>query len=304
MANTFKVESSERLDHFLAEQSKKSRSFVQKLIKDGFVFVNGKMKSKPSYTLKPGDSVYYEEPPPIEMVIEKDSRPINIVYEDEYLLIVDKEAGLTVHPVGSRLQDTLVNRLLYFVKDLSGIGGVMRPGIVHRLDKDTSGLMVVAKNDEAHIKLSQMLKEHSIKRKYIALVKGNFKEHTGIINLPIKRKQGETKMKISVLGREAITHYKVLETIGPYSLLEVELETGRTHQIRVHFSHIGHPLVGDPLYGSKTPKEITLNRQFLHSYEISFIHPIIGDRIFAVSHLPKDLFKTLNEIRKKWKSKD
>jgi len=303
MENTFEVDSSGRLDQFLATQTKKSRSFVQKLIKGSYVSVNNKVIAKPSHALKPGDKVSYLELKPVELSIEKDDRPIHIVYEDQYLLIVDKEAGLTVHPVGKKVQGTLVNRLLYSVKDLSGIGGVMRPGIVHRLDKDTSGLMVVAKNDEAHMQLSQMLKEHSIKRKYLALVKGNFKERKGTINLPIKRKQGETKMTISVRGREAITHYRVIDTIGPYSLLDVELETGRTHQIRVHFSHIGHPLVGDQMYGSKNTKELALERQFLHSYEISFIHPIIKKRIFAVSYLPQDLIKTLRVVREQWKSK-
>ncbi len=301
MEKTFRAETSERIDHFLAGKTEKSRSFIQKLIKEGFVKVNGKIV-KPSHILQPEDNVSYDEPPPVELKIKKDSKPIKIVYEDRFLLVVDKEAGLTVHPVGSHISDTLVNRLLYSVKDLSGIGGVMRPGIVHRLDKDTSGLMVVAKDDEAHIKLSAMLKEHSIKRKYIALVKGNFKEKSGVINLPIMRKQGETKMTISVAGREAITHYKVLETIGPYSLLEISLETGRTHQIRVHFTYIGHPLVGDPMYGGKASKEIALNRQFLHSYEIRFIHPIIGKEVRAYSSLPQDLLDVLKMIRERWKN--
>ncbi|MGB9694952.1 MAG: RluA family pseudouridine synthase [Caldisericaceae bacterium] len=304
MENTFEADNSERLDLFLVEKSGKSRSSVQKLVRQGFVAVNGRIITKSSFLIKSGDVISYKEPELVALSLEKDEHPIKIVYEDKYLLIVDKEAGLTVHPVGSRVSNTLVNRLLFSVKDLSGIGGTMRPGIVHRLDKDTSGLMVVAKNDEAHIKLSRMLKEHQIKRKYIALVKGNFKERTGTINLPIKRKQGETKMTISVLGREAITHYRVLESIGPYSLMQVELETGRTHQIRVHFSHIGHPLVGDQLYGGKNPPEITLKRQFLHSYEISFRHPIIGNKVLRFSCLPYDLVDTLRVIRKKWKNKE
>jgi len=299
MEKTFKADSKIRLDSFLKEKTGKSRSSLQRLIKEGYTKVNGK-EVKPSYVLNKGDIVYYSEKKPVELKIKKEEKPLKIVYEDENLLIIDKEAGLIVHPVGSKTTSTLVNRLLFNVKDLSGIGGVIRPGIVHRLDRDTSGLMVVAKNDVTHIKLSEMLKEHLIKRKYIALVRGIIHEKRGTINIPIKKKLGETKMKVSILGKEAITHFKTLEIIGNYTLVQIQLETGRTHQIRVHFAHLGHPLIGDYVYGGKE-REIKLSRQFLHSYEISFTHPIIGRQIRAVSELPEDLKETLKKIREKWK---
>lgn len=292
-----------RLDKIVEEKFPEfSRSYIQKLIKEGYVSVNGKTVEKPSHKVKENDLVEVREKPEEVLAVEKEDKPLKIVYEDKYLLVIDKEAGLTVHPVGKKTSGTLVNRLLYHVEDLSQIGGVIRPGIVHRLDKDTSGLMVVAKEDSAHRALSEMLKKHEIKRRYICLVKGNFKERVGTINLPIKREQGTTRMRITVMGKEAITHFKVLETIGPYTLLQVELETGRTHQIRVHMAHIGHPLVGDTVYGKKD-KNVELERQFLHSYEISFIHPIIGKKIRFVSELPTDLKEVLFKLREKWKKK-
>lgn len=299
MEKLFKVDHQERLDIFLTDKTKKSRSHIQKLIKEGNITVNEK-NVKPSHLLKIGDLVLMEEPEPQKLNLKSENKPLKIVYEDKFLAIIDKEAGLTVHPAGNKIDDTLVNRLLFHIKDLSNIGGILRPGIVHRLDKNTSGLMVVAKNEESHIKLSEMLKEHKIKRKYITLIKGKIKEKTGTIDLPIKRKKGETKMKISVFGKRAITHYKKLEEIGIFTLLEIKLETGRTHQIRTHFSYIGHPIVGDQVYGGKV-KEVPLDRQFLHSYEISFKHPIIGKEIKAYSMLPNDLLKTLKILRKKWK---
>jgi len=302
MENRFEAKENSRLDKAIESNTSFSRSYIQKLIKEGYVSVNDKIVLKPSFKVKVGDSIVVKEKEKEFLKIEKEDKPLNIVYEDPYLLVVNKEANLTVHPVGSKTTDTLVNRLLYHVKDLSTIGGVVRPGIVHRLDRDTSGLMLVAKEDTTHRLLSEMLKKHEIKRKYICLVKGNFKERFGTINLPIKREQGTTKMRISVLGRPAITHYRVLETIGPYTLLAVELETGRTHQIRVHMAHIGHPLVGDNLYG-KLDKAIPLNRQFLHSYEISFNHPIINKKLRFVSMLPTELKSVLEELRKKWKKK-
>ncbi|BAL81341.1 RluA family pseudouridine synthase [Caldisericum exile] len=303
MENKFVVERTDRLDKVIEDKLPNlSRSYIQKLIKEGYVLVNGSIVEKPSHKVKVNDIVEVKEKEAEVLQVEKEDKPIKIVYEDEYLLIIDKEAGLTVHPVGSKTTNTLVNRLLYHIEDLSQIGGIIRPGIVHRLDRDTSGLMVVAKNDTAHRALSEMLKRHEIKRKYICLVKGNFKEKVGIINLPLKREQGTTRMRVSVMGKEAITHFKVLESIGPYTLLQVELETGRTHQIRVHMAHIGHPLVGDTIYG-KRDKNINLERQFLHSYEISFKHPIIDKELRLVSELPCDLKKVLWELREKWKKK-
>ncbi|MFU2158489.1 RluA family pseudouridine synthase [Caldisericum sp. AR60] len=303
MENKFIADATGRLDKIIENKLKNlSRSYIQKLIKEGFVLVNGKVIEKPSHKIKANDLIVVKEKKPEKLEVGKEDKPIKIVYEDEYLLVIDKEAGLTVHPVGRKTTNTLVNRLLYHVEDLSQIGGVIRPGIVHRLDRDTSGLMVVAKTDTAHRTLSEMLKRHEIKRRYICLVKGNFKETFGTINLPLKREQGTTKMRVSIMGKEAITHFKVLETIGPYTLLQIELETGRTHQIRVHMAHIGHPLIGDTLYGKKD-KNIDLERQFLHSYEISFKHPIINKELRFTSELPEDLKETLWELRKKWKKK-
>jgi 23S rRNA pseudouridine1911/1915/1917 synthase len=300
MEKTFRVEKSTRLDIFLANETSKSRSYIKKLIKEGKVSVKNIIVVKPSFLLENGDLIKIQELEPKKLHLQSENKPLEIVYEDDYLLIINKEAGLMVHPVGSKTEGTLVNRLLFHIKNLSNIGGVLRPGIVHRLDKDTSGLMVVAKTEEAHIKLSEMLKEHKIKRKYLALVKGKIKEKNGTINLPIKRKSGETKMTISAFGRRAVTHYKKLDEIGPFTLLEIKLETGRTHQIRTHLSYIGHPIVGDLVYGGKT-KELPLKRQFLHSYEISFNHPIIEKEIKAFSMLTFDLLNTLHILREQWK---
>ncbi len=304
MEKILKSNRNERLDVFLSENLDGiSRMQAQRLIKAGKVSVNEICVKKPSFKINSGDTVRVEEIEAKPLDIRKEDKPLKIVYEDDYLLIVDKEAGVTVHPVGAKKENTLVNRLLFHVKDLSGIGGVIRPGIVHRLDKDTSGLLVVAKNDEAHLKLSSMLKTHEIDRRYIALVKGIMKIRRGKIDLPIARKKGETKMYVAPFGRRAITHFHVIEEIGKrFSLVAVKLETGRTHQIRVHFSYSGHPIVGDYLYGGRI-KEIPLRRQFLHAYEISFIHPIMGQRITAYSMLPKDLKEVLDLIREKWKTK-
>jgi 23S rRNA pseudouridine1911/1915/1917 synthase len=300
MEKTFRVEKSIRLDIFLANETSKSRSYIKKLIKEGKVSVKNIIVVKPSFLLENGDFIKIQELEPKKLHLQSENKPLEIVYEDDYLLIINKEAGLMVHPVGNKTEGTLVNRLLFHIKNLSNIGGVLRPGIVHRLDKDTSGLMVVAKTEEAHIKLSEMLKEHKIKRKYLALVKGKIKEKKGTINLPIKRKSGETKMTISAFGRRAVTHYKKLDEIGPFTLLEIRLETGRTHQIRTHLSYIGHPIVGDLVYGGKT-KELPLKRQFLHSYEISFNHPIIEKEIKVFSMLTFDLLNTLHILREQWK---
>jgi 23S rRNA pseudouridine1911/1915/1917 synthase len=301
MAKILKSDSHERIDIFLAKKLSKTRSFVQKMIRQGIVKVNGKVVEQ-SYKLKIGDTVELGEFIPEKTDLKAEDKPLKILYEDKYLLVVDKEAGVTVHPVGSKNTNTLVNRLLFYIKDLSAISGTIRPGIVHRLDKDTSGVLIVAKNNEAHLKLSEMLKKHDIDRRYIALIKGLLDVKHGKIDIPLGRVKGETKMKVSPLGRRAITHFRVIEEIGPYSLVAVRLETGRTHQIRVHFSYIGHPVVGDSLYGGRV-KEIPLKRQFLHAYEISFVHPIMKKKITVYSHLPDDLMMVLEELRDKWKKK-
>jgi len=301
MAKILKSDSQERVDRFLSKKLDKTRSFVQKMIKQGIVKVNGKVVEQ-SYKLKAGEVVEVGEFVPQDTTLKKENKPLKILYEDKYLLVVDKEAGVTVHPVGSKNTNTLVNRLLFHIKDLSAISGVVRPGIVHRLDKDTSGVLIVAKEDKTHLKLSEMLKKHDIDRRYLALVKGRLNVKQGKIDIPIDRIRGETKMAVSPMGRRAVTHFRVLEEIGPYTLVAVRLETGRTHQIRVHFSYLGHPIVGDSLYGGRV-SDIHLNRQFLHAYEISFIHPIIDNRITVYSHLPDDLMNVLKELRTKWKRK-
>lgn len=292
-----KVDSSQRLDTFLKARLAKSRNSLQRIIREGYVSVNRKVVSKPSFVVNPGDEVLFNEPQTKKSTLQPENKPLSVVYENDHLLIIDKEAGLTVHPVGSKLSGTLVNRLLYHVKDLSGIGGIIRPGIVHRLDKETSGLMIVAKTDVAHARLSEMLKYHTINRNYIALVKGRIKEKSGTISLPLKRKTGEVKMKVSVSGKNAITHFKVLERFDDYTLLDIRLETGRTHQIRVHLAHIGHPLVGDRVYGGKD-KNISLERHFLHSYKISFIDPITGKLVAAYSKVPGELLEVLQGLRR------
>ncbi len=298
-----RADKKERVDIFLSKKLKYTRAYVQKLVKKGYVRVN-KDVVKPSYVLKKNDLIEVQEMPPEELNIAKENKPLEIVYQDKYLAIVNKEAGIIVHPVGRKKENTLVNRLLFHLDGLSGIGGVVRPGIVHRLDKDTSGLLVVAKTNEAHLKLSALLKKHQIDRRYIALLKGHLDNKKGTIDIPLGKKgRGEIKMIVSPFGRYAVTHYRVIEEIGPYSLVIAELETGRTHQIRVHFAYIGHPVVQDRLYGGRISGDISLNRQFLHAYEISFIHPIIGERVTAYAVLPEDLQRALKELRAKWKKK-
>ena len=298
-----RADKKERIDIFLSEKLKYTRSYVQKLIKKGYVRVN-KSVVKSSYVLKKHDLIEVQEMPPEKLNVVKENKPLEIVYQDKYLAIVNKEAGIIVHPAGRKKENTLVNRLLFHLDGLSGIGGVVRPGIVHRLDKDTSGLLVVAKTNEAHLKLSEMLKKHQIDRRYIALLKGHLDNRIGTIDIPLTKKGGgEIKIIVSPSGRYAVTHYRVIEEIGPYSLVIARLETGRTHQIRVHFAYIGHPVVQDYLYGGRINENISLNRQFLHAYEISFIHPIIGKRVTAYALLPEDLQKALKELRAKWKKK-
>ena len=301
MAKILKSDSQERIDRFLSKKLDKTRSFIQKMIQQGIVKVNGNVVEQ-SYKLKPGQTIEVGEFIAKKTELKKEDKPLRILYEDRYLLIVDKESGVTVHPVGNKNTNTLVNRLLFHVKGLSAISGTIRPGIVHRLDKDTSGVLIVAKEDKTHLKLSEMLKRHDIDRRYIALVKGKLDVKKGKIDIPLGRIKGETKMTISPMGRRAITHFKVLEEIGPYTLIAIRLETGRTHQIRVHFSFLRHPVVGDHLYGGRDCN-VSLNRQFLHAYEISFIHPIINKRITVYSHLPDDLMEVLKELRERWKRK-
>lgn len=260
----------ERLDKFIADNSDISRSYAAKLCEDGLVLCGEKQLLK-KYKILGTEEITINVPEPEELSIEPENIPLNIVYEDSDVIVVNKPQGLCVHPAPGNERGTLVNGLVYHCGDeLSAINGVIRPGIVHRIDKDTSGLLIVAKNNEAHLKLSEQLKERKAMRKYVALVNGNIKEDSGTINKPIGRNPSDRKkMAVVFGGREAVTHFNVLERFGQYTLIECILETGRTHQIRVHMASIGHSIVGDPLYGIKKEK-FNLNGQLLHAKTIGF----------------------------------
>lgn len=286
-----------RLDLFLSEKFEHmSRSYVQGLIENESVKVNNKVK-KSNYKLKFGDEISIEVPTPVELQVEGEKIPIDTIYEDSDVIVVNKPQDMVVHPAPGNYTGTLVNALLYHCKDLSGINGVIRPGIVHRIDKDTTGILVVAKNDNAHNKLAEQLKNHSMTRTYYALVEGNVKQDEGIVNAPIGRHPVDRiKMAVVKDGREAVTHYKVIERFGDYTLVKCNLETGRTHQIRVHMAHIGHPLVGDNVYGYKKQK-FNLKGQVLHAKELGFIHPTSGEYIHFDSELPKYFIELLEKLR-------
>lgn len=287
--------SGERIDKFIADNSEGiSRSYAAKLCADRRVLVEGKNVDK-KYKLKGGEMIEIDVPKPETVEVLPENIPLDIVYEDDDLIVVNKPQGMVVHPAAGNESGTLVNALMYHCGDsLSAINGVIRPGIVHRIDKDTSGLLVAAKNNEAHLFLSAQLKERKAVRKYIALVNGNIKEDRGTINKPIARHPNDRK-KMAVVsgGREAVTHYNVLERYGGYTLVECILETGRTHQIRVHMASIGHSIVGDPVYGIKKEK-YKLNGQLLHAKTIGFVHPSTGEMMEFTSELP-DYFKEVIE---------
>ena len=268
-----------RIDKFLSEQEDGlSRSYIQKLIKDGKVLVNGKVV-KSNYRIAANDEVILSVPEPEELDIQAENIPLDILYEDDDVILINKGKDMVVHPAPGHYSGTIVNALLYHCKDnLSGINGVLRPGIVHRIDRNTTGVIVVCKNDKAHNCLAEQLKEHSITRKYNAIVYHAFKEGSGTVNAPIGRHPVDRKkMAINTThGKEAITHYEVLKNLGSqYALIECTLETGRTHQIRVHMSSIGHPLVGDDVYGPSSSK-FKLEGQALHARVLGFIHPTTG----------------------------
>ena len=278
-----------RLDAFLSHNMDLTRSSIQKLIEDGMTEVNGKKVGK-SYKLKKFDNVTVCIPDPEPLSVEAENIPLDIMYEDDYLLVVNKPKGMVVHPAPGNYSGTLVNALIYHCKDsLSGINGVMRPGIVHRIDKDTSGLLIVAKNDLAHGNLALQIKEHSFTREYEAVVVGNVKTDEGDIELPIgrhpvNRKQMAVTYKNS---KPAKTHYQVLERSEGLSHLRLTLFTGRTHQIRVHMSYLGHPLAGDVVYGRAGAKYKQLCGQCLHAKKIGFIHPKTNEYMEFESELPK-----------------
>lgn len=290
----------ERLDKIIASVlTFLSRNAVQKLIEDGAVTLNGKTVTK-AVKPKAGDEICVTVPEPKELEAVAQDIPVEIVYEDEHLLVVNKPKGMVVHPAAGNPDSTLVNALLYHCKGrLSSINGVIRPGIVHRIDKDTSGLLIVAKNDNAHVHLAAQIKEHSFKREYRAVVVGKMPEDEGTINAAIGRSRNDRK-KQSVNGinpREAITHYKVLERFPGYDFCSFTLETGRTHQIRVHCAHIGHPVAGDSVYGS-VKNNLGLEGQCLHAAVIGFIHPVTEEYMEFSSPLPDYFTDVLNRINK------
>ena len=287
-----------RLDKFLSENTGKTRSFVQSMISDGLVLVNGKIE-KASYSVKCGDEIEYNLPEIKVLDAKPQDIPIDVVYEDEDVLIVNKEAGMVVHPAPGNPDNTLVNAVMKHCEGkLSGINSVIRPGIVHRIDKDTSGLLVIAKNDEAHLNLSEQFKVHSITREYTAIVNGHFKENSGTVDAPIGR-HGVNRKKMAVTdknSKDAVTHFEVLEEYPKYSLIKCKLETGRTHQIRVHMAFIGHPLLGDSVYGDKN--KMGIDGQMLHAGKLGFVHPKTGEYIEFESQLPENYKKVLADLRK------
>lgn len=281
----------QRLDLALVEQGiAPSRSSVQKLIAQGMVLVDGEPANKSGQRLALGAKVSVSIPPKAEEEVLGEKLPLDIFYEDQYLLVLNKPRGQVVHPAAGHSKGTLVNALLAYTS-LSSIGGPERPGIVHRLDKDTSGLLVVAKTDEVHSALAKKIAQHDFLRQYLALVHGALKNERGIIRAPLGRDPANRK-RFCVLcgGKEAITHYQVLRQYGDYSLLQLTLQTGRTHQIRVHLSWLGHPVVGDPLYGPRKPhfKEL-ISGQALHAERLGFVHPITGENLDFKAPLPEDL---------------
>lgn len=275
-----------------------TRSYLKRLFDEGKITVNG-LPVKPSYKLKCGDEVEVCVPSPVNVEIVPEEIALNIVYEDDSVIVINKPAGMVVHPAAGNYSGTLVNALLMHCGDsLSSINGVIRPGIVHRLDKDTTGLMIVAKGDAAHLSLSQQLKDRVLKRQYMALVHGNIREDSGVIKTKIDRSKKDRKKMIATheSGREAVTHFTVAERLGRYTLVTCSLETGRTHQIRVHMRHIGNPVVGDKTYGIKK-EEFNLSGQLLHSRKIGFVHPVTNQYMEFEAEPPREFAKVLEILR-------
>lgn len=291
----------ERLDVFLTQkQPELSRSHVQKLVADGKALVNGTVR-KANFKLREGDEVSLVVPEPEAVEIKAEDIPLDVLYEDEDIIVVNKARGMVVHPASGVNSGTLVNALLFHCHDLSGINGEIRPGIVHRLDKDTSGVMVCAKNDKAHIDLAEQIRTKSAHRVYWAIVHGNIKEEAGIIKGDIGRHPTDRK-KMAIVrenGKPAVTHFKVLERFGDYTLIECRLETGRTHQIRVHMTSIGHPLVNDPKYGPKKQSPFAIEGQALHSLSLVLRHPSTGEEMTFTAPVPEDMNRILTGLRDK-----
>lgn len=292
-------QSGERLDKFVTDSiadTAVSRTQVQEWVKAGAVEVDGK-PAKANYKVSESNRVVLHIPEPEDAAIVPEAIPLEVLYEDSDLIVINKPRGMVVHPAPGHSSGTVVNALMHHCKDLSGINGMIRPGIVHRIDKDTTGLLMAAKNDLAHISLAEQLKEHTVTRKYIALVHGNLPHDQGTIDAPIGRDSKDRKLFAVTErnSRHAVTHFVVLERLGDYTIVELQLETGRTHQIRVHMKYIGHPLAGDPVYGRN--KTVALKGQALHAAVLGFTHPRSGERLQFEVPLPADFEHVLNSLR-------
>ncbi|WP_025027679.1 RluA family pseudouridine synthase [Caldalkalibacillus mannanilyticus] len=294
---TFESTEPERVDRFLSlENEDWSRTQIQEWIKSGNIEVNGN-KIKPNYKLQENDCIVLKVPPPQELHIAPEKMNLDIVFEDQDVVVVNKPRGLVVHPAPGHYTGTLVNGLLAHCQDLSGINGVLRPGIVHRIDMDTSGLLMVAKNDRAHASLAEQLKAHTVSRMYVGIVHGDIQHEKGTIEAPIGRDPVLRKqMAVVATGKPAVTHFRVLERFGEFTLVELKLETGRTHQIRVHMKYIGHPLAGDPKYGPS--KTLEIKGQALHAKVLGFDHPRTGERIHFEAPLPRDMETEIERLRR------
>lgn len=286
-----------RLDIYISEAYKMlSRTAIKRLLEEEKIHVNGKVE-KSSYKVKNGDNIEIEIPDAKETKLEAQNIPVPVIYEDKDIIVVNKPKGMVVHPANGNPDGTLVNAILAMCKgSLSGIGGEIRPGIVHRLDKDTSGLLIVAKNDEAHIKMSKQIQDRKVEKRYIALVRGNVPDNEATIDMPIARsKVDRKKMAVDKNGKEAVTHFKVLKRYGNYTLLEIKIDTGRTHQIRVHMSYIGYPVVGDSVYSSGK-NEFGVEGQMLHARYLKFKHPITGKELNLEAPLPEYFEKIIKQL--------
>ena len=298
---------SERLDRWLADQLPDwSRSRLQKLVEQGQVTLNGQICTSKKATVQAGDRVHLTIPAAAPLALEPENIPLDILYEDDELIVLNKPAGLVVHPAPGHESGTLVHALLAHCPNLAGIGGVQRPGIVHRLDKDTSGAIVIAKTDRAHQHLQAQLKAKTAQREYLAIVYGSPATNSGTIDLPIGRHPIDRK-KMAIVpiekgGRQAVTHWQVLDRLGNYTLMQFRLETGRTHQIRVHTTQMGHPIVGDPVYGSGRSIGVNLTGQVLHAHKLHLEHPLTGKPVEAIAPLPAEFLKLLQVLRLRFAS--
>lgn len=287
--------SAQRLDKYITEKEELSRVAVQRLIEEGNILVNGQ-NAKASYQVQIGDKIAIEVPEAKTTNLVAQEIPLDIIYEDDDIIVVNKAKGMVVHPAAGNPDGTLVNAVMAHCKNLSGIGGELRPGIVHRLDKDTSGLLIVAKNDKAHLAMSEQIQNRQVKKTYLALARGTISENEATIKMPIGRStKDRKKMAVTAKGKEAITHFRVLERWQGYTYLEVRIETGRTHQIRVHLAEIGHPIVGDMVY-SNGKNEFGVEGQMLHAKSLEFKHPITGQEMHLEAPLPEYFVKVLEQL--------